>query len=138
MKTNTKTLESKFDDFKKDVVAEYHETTRQFHEEVKEKEFMRGLKYLADTLPDLENMPVTKANADNVVNLFKLLDCFRKDPDTYDKKWDERGIEHTGKEYGFDKRMAFSVYYMARYAKAHDKLISKKTELYQIITGVNL
>ena len=138
MKTNTNTLESKFEDFKKDVLAEYQETTRKFQEEVKEKEFMRGLKSLADTLPDLENIPITKANADNVINVFKLLDRFQKAPDTYTANWDDRSIELAGKEYGFDKKMAYSIYYMARYSKAHERLASKKTELYQVITGVNL
>lgn len=138
MNTTTKALESKFDDFKKDVLAEYQETTRKFQEEVKEKEYMRGLKSLADTLPDLENIPITKANADNVINVFKLLDRFQKDPDIYTKKWDAVAIELTGKDYGFDKKMAYSIYYMARYSKAHERLASKKTELYQVITGVNL
>ncbi|HAF85439.1 MAG TPA: hypothetical protein DCG32_03545 [Sphaerochaeta sp.] len=138
MKTNTKTLESKFEDFKNDVLAEYQETTRNFQEEVKEKEFMRGLKSLADTLPDIENMPITKANADNVINMFKLLDRFQKDPDIYTKKWDAVAIELAGNEYGFDKKMAYSIYYMARYAKAHERLTSKKNELYQVITGVTL
>ncbi|WP_292466475.1 hypothetical protein [Methanolobus sp.] len=138
MKTNTKTLESKFEDFKKDVLAEYQETTHKFQEEVKEKEFMKGLKSLADTLPDIENLPITKTNADTVVNVFKLLDRFQKNPDTYTTKWDELAVELAGKEHGFDKKMSYSLFYMARYAKAHERLTSKKTELYQVITGVNL
>jgi hypothetical protein len=138
MKTNTNTLETKFDDFKKDVVAEYQATMRSYQEEVKEKEFMRGLKSLQDTLPKLEDMPVTKANASTVVNMFKLLDRFSKDKDQWSADWDNGSIEVVGKEHGFDKAMSYSIFYMARYAQAHEKLVSKKTELYQVITGVNL
>ncbi len=134
---NTKKLEESFDNFKEEVVNDFQTKLEEYKQHVKQREFDKGVKSLQETLPDIENLKITKSNADHVVNLFKCLERFEGNPSNWQSNWDATAIKTTGAGFGFDEQMSYTIYYLARFAAAHEKLTEKKDDLYKIITGVN-
>jgi aromatic ring hydroxylase len=131
-------IEQKVNDFKDEIIQEIGTTTEEYRNKIATKEYNKGLESPNKQLDQYLNFKVTKENSDEAIKLFKLIEAFKGNENGGRGKWDPRQIKATGQQFGFDMDSTFSVYYLVKHAEAYDKIMSKKNDLYSVVTGVNL